>query len=272
VTGDESGGCSPISGTPYIGRGQYNAFCEAPALQAQEAVIRTSAVIPATAVTGDRPGAGGSVMTGDERGACEVVSGTPYVGVDNATPQCATSGRFVSRANTWVETARAPAPLDFSIVAPARAAQQKQFNDVTGTVYNSERITGPSNKASGLITGTPEFRHRDVVPMRAAVPVKAAESQAENASAASRLTGEGSQAGRPITGDSWNALGKVTGTEGASSLSRNPSERGNPRGMGMNATHFREVETPVVPDSRITGSSGNTGKGSLVTLSGGARG
>jgi hypothetical protein len=276
VTGDESGGCSPISGTPYIGRGQYNAFCEAPALQAQEAVIRTSAVIPATAVTGDRPGAGGSVMTGDERGACEVVSGTPYVGVDNATPQCATSGRFVSRANTWVETARAPAPLDFSIVAPARAAQQRQFNDVTGAVYNSERITGPSNKASGLITGTPEFRHRDVVPMRVAVPVTAAESQAENASAASRLTGEGSQAGRPITVDSWNALGKVTGTEGVSSLSRNPSERGNPRGMGMNATRFREIEPPVVPsvvpDSRITGSSGNTGKGSLVTLSGGARG
>jgi hypothetical protein len=274
VTGDESGGCSPISGTPYIGRGQYNAFCEAPALQAQEAVIRTSAVIPATAVTGDRPGAGGSVMTGDDRGACEVISGTPYVGVDNATPQCSTSGRFVARANTWVETARAPAPLDFSIVAPARAAQQKQFNDVTGTVYNSERITGPSNKAGGLITGTPEFRHRDVAPMRVAVPVKAAESQAENAPAANRLTGEGSQAGRQITGDSWNALGKVTGTEGASSLSRNPSERGNPRGMGMSATRFREVEhpAPAVPDSRITGSSGNSGKGSLVTLSGGARG
>ena len=274
VTGDESGGCSPISGTPYIGRRQYNAFCEAPALKAQEAVIRTSAVIPATAVTGDRPGSGGSVMTGDERGACEVVSGTPYVGVDNATPQCATSGRFISRANTWVETARAPAPLDFSIVAPARAAQQKQFNDVTGTVYNSDRITGSSNKADGLITGTPEFRHRDVVPMRAAEPVKAAEAQAENTSAANRLTGEGSQAGREITGASWNPLGKVTGTEGASSLSRNPSERGNPRGMGMNATRFREVEHPVpaVPDSRITGSSGNSGKGSLVTLSGGARG
>jgi len=274
VTGDESGGCSPISGTPYIGRGQYNAFCEAPALQAQEAVIRTSAVIPATAVTGDRPGAGGSVMTGDERGACEVISGTPYVGVDNTTTQCATSGRFVPRGTTYIEMTRPPAPLDFSIVAPARAAQQKQFNDVTGTVYNSERITGPSNKAGGLITGTPEFRHRDVAPMRVAVPVKAAEPQAENAPAANRLTGEGSQSGRQITGDSWNALGKVTGTEGASSLSRNPSERGNPRGMGMSATRFREVEhpAPAVPDSRITGSSGNSGKGSLVTLSGGARG
>ena len=265
VTGDESGGCSPISGTPYIGRGQYNGFCEAPALQAQEARIRTGAVIPAAAVTGDRPGAGGSVMTGDERGACEVVSGTPYVGVDNTTPQCATSGRFVSRGTTQVEAARLPAPLDFSISTPARAAQQKQYGDVTGSAYSSERITGPVNKAGGLITGTPEFRHRDAATAQTA--------QAEAITAARRLTGEGSQAGRSITGDAWDAMSRVTGTEGASSQFRNLSERGNPRGMGTSAAHFREVvEHPVVPDSRITGSSGNSGKGALVTLSGGARG
>lgn len=265
VTGGESGGCSPISGTPYIGRGQYNGFCEAPALQAQEARIRTSAVIPATAVTGDRPGAGGSVMTGDERGACEVVSGTPYVGVDNTTTQCATSGRFVPRGTTHIEMTRPPAPMDFSISTPARAAQQKQFGDVTGSAYSSERITGPVNKAGGLITGTPEFRHRDAAAVQSA--------QAETVAAARRLTGEGSQAGRAVTGDAWDAMSKVTGTEGASSLSRNPSARGNPRGMGMNAALFREVvEHPAVPDSRITGSSGNSGKGALVTLSGGARG
>ena len=267
VTGDESGGCSPISGTPYIGRGQYNGFCESPALEAQAARIRSSAVIPAAAVTGDRPGAGGSVMTGDERGACEVVSGTPYVGVDNTTSQCATSGRFVGRGKSFIDLPRSPAPTDFSISTPARAAQQRQFNDVTGTGYNSERITGPVNKGGGLITGTPEFRHRDVGLAQAVQ----AEAQA---AAAQRLTGEGSQAGRPVTGDAWNAMSKVTGTEGASSLSRNPSARGNPRGMGMNAMRFREEEVaqPPVPDSRITGSSGNTGKGALVTLSGGARG
>jgi hypothetical protein len=61
------------------------------------------------------------------------------------------------------------------------------------------------------------------------------------------LTGEGSQAGRAITGDAWDAMSKVTGTEGASSLSRNPSARGNPRGMGMGAAIFREVvEHPAV--------------------------
>ena len=267
VTGDESGGCSPISGTPYIGRGQYNNFCEAPATQGQEARIKTSALIPATVVTGDRPGSGGSVMTGDERGACEIVSGTPYVGSDNMVSQCTTSNRFISRSSTYVEPARPPAPIDFSIVSPARAAQQRheQSGEVTGSAYSGERITGPGVKADGLITGTPEFRHRDAGTQRTA--------QEEVLTAARRLTGEGSQSGRNVTGDAWGALSRVTGTEGASSNARNSSARGNPRGMGMNAVRFRdETETPPVPESRITGSSGNTGRGALVTLSGGARG
>ena len=265
VTGDEPGGCSPISGTPYIGRGQYNSFCESPALSQQEARIRTSASIPATSVTGDRPGAGGSKMTGDERGACGIISGTPYIGLDNTVSQCAPSGRFVTRPSTWEETPRAPAPIDFSISTPARTAQKKQSNDVTGTGYNSERITGPVNKANGLITGTPEFRHRDA-PQAQVV-------QEEVVSAARRVTGEGSQDGRAVTGDAWSGLSRVSGTEGASSQSRNLTERGNPRGMGMNASRFKEeAEPPAVPDSRITGSSGSTGRGALVTLSGGARG
>jgi hypothetical protein len=265
VTGDEHGGCSPISGTPYIGRNQYSNFCEAPAKEAQEARLKTSALIPATAVTGDRPGAGGSVMTGDERGACEIVSGTPYVGADNTASNCATSNRFVTRTSTWVEPSRPPAPLDFSIVSPARAAQQKVYDGVTGTEYSSERITGPVNMAGGLITGTPEFRHRDAGMVQG--------TQEEVAAAASRLTGEGSQAGREITGDAWNAMSRVTGTEGASSQVRNPSERGNPRGAGANAARFREEVQPAqVPPSRITGSAGNAGAGALVTLSGGARG
>lgn len=272
VTGDEPGGCAPISGTPYIGRGQYNGFCESPALSDQEARIRTGASIPALSVTGDRPGAGGSKMTGDERGACEVISGTPYIGVDNTVSQCATSGRFVARPSTWVEPTRAPAPTDFSIKTPARAAQIKHSNDVTGTGYNSERITGPVNKANGLITGTPEFRHRDL-PQPVPAVQQSAGAQEEAVTAARRVTGEGSQAGRPVTGDAWSGLSRVSGTEGASTQSRNLSERGNPRGMGMNASRFKEeVQPPAVPDSRITGSAGNTGRGALVTLSGGARG
>ena len=265
VTGDESGGCAPISGTPYIGRSQYGEFCETPSVSAQEALIPSSALISATAVTGDRPGAGGSVMTGDERGACEPVSGTPYVGTDNMVSQCMTSGRFVSRAQSWDEPARAPAPADFSIQSPARVAQDRRGDEITGSIYSNERITGPVNKATGLITGTPEFRHRDAQSQQV--------EQEDLAAAAQRLTGEGSQAGTRITGDAWDSSSRVTGTEGTSSLARNMSMRGQPRGEGASARRFREVvEHPPAPESRITGSAGNYGKGAMVTLSGGARG
>jgi hypothetical protein len=97
--------------------------------------------------------------------------------------------------------------------------------------------------------------------------------QPEMVAASSRLTGEGNQSGRPVTGDAWGAMSRVSGTEGVSSQSRNPTVRGNPRGMGMNATLFREtIERPAPQESRITGSSGTTNKGAAVTLSGGARG
>jgi hypothetical protein len=70
----------------------------------------------------------------------------------------------------------------------------------------------------------------------------------------------------------WLDQSRVTGTEGASSLMRNPSLRGQPRGEGSNAAKFREVERPEIPSSRVTGSSGNTERGAAVTVSGGARG
>jgi hypothetical protein len=193
-----------------------------------------------------------------------VISGTPYVGADNSVTQCLTSGRFVSRAQRWQEPERPPAPLDFSIASPARQALDRRSDAVTGTASHSERITGPVNKAGGLITGTPEFRHRDTA--RAVVETDT------TVAAARRLTGEGSQDGRKITGDAWGAMSRVSGTEGASSMMRNMTQRGQSRGTGMNAQVNRDVERPELPESRITGSAGSTGKGAAVTLSGGARG
>ena len=265
VTWNEYGSCSPVSGTPYIGRGQYNSFCEPAETLAQATRTRDSAVIPAALVTGDRPGAGGSAMTGDERGACEPVTGTPYVGADNVAGHCLTSNRFVSQDRVRAAPPKPPAPADFSIKSPAQQAWERRtgMGDITGTAYNSERITGPINKASGLITGTPEFRHLDTRNLMV--------EQEEKQAAARRLTGEGSQAGTRITGDAWHAQSRVTGTEGASSLMRNMSMRGEPRGFGANAQQFREIERPPIPESRITGSAGSAVRGAVVTVSGGAR-
>lgn len=235
-------------------------------LDRRHAVATTAvAVIPAFAVTGDRPGAGGSPMTGDERGACLPVSGTPYIGEDNAPTNCeGSSGRFVSRVRISAPEENEPLPLDFSIHSPAREAWERRQSSITGTAEGGERITGPINKAGGLITGTPDFRHRAVV---------ARAEESEMLPAASRLSGEGAQAGPRVTGDAWHAMSRVTGTEGASAHVRNPSLRGEPRGGGgaVGAREFRELERPTAPESRVTGSSGNTSRGALVTVSGGAR-
>jgi hypothetical protein len=87
-----------------------------------------------------------------------------------------------------------------------------------------------------------------------------------------RVTGEGMDAGTRITGDDWDRGDRVTGTEGSSATRRNPTRRGGP----MSAMDFRKLEarnTDVPqPVSKVTGSSGNTDSGSLITYSGGARG
>jgi hypothetical protein len=85
----------------------------------------------------------------------------------------------------------------------------------------------------------------------------------------SRITGEGQSAGN-ITGDDWDRGDKVTGTEGVSARKRNPSRAGFMGAMPP-VDNKRNDETEK-PDFLITGSSGNTRDGQLVTFSGGARG
>ena len=270
VTGDEVGACSAVSGTPYIGRRQYDRFCEPPQRALQQSQQMRGTTISAAAVTGDRPGAGGSNVTGDERGACGPVSGTPYVGLDNGPARCPpATARFVPRAALPPAAPALPAPSDFSIHSPARQARDRNgdgHDPITGSAFTSSRITGPINKADGLITGTPEFRHSEP----ANAPALPAADQAP--SAATRLTGEGSQSGSRVSGDAWQGKGRVTGTEGSSSLARNPSQRGEPRAMGMNALRFRDqVERTEPPPSPVTGSAGSAARGAAVTVSGGAR-
>ena len=73
-----------------------------------------------------------------------------------------------------------------------------------------------------------------------------------------------------VTGDDWDRGDKVTGTEGASSRKRNPSRAGFMSAMPpMEVKRNEETEKP---DFLITGSSGNTREGQLVSFSGGARG
>jgi hypothetical protein len=121
--------------------------------------------------------------------------------------------------------------------------------------------------ASGKITGTEQFRFDRRAAQRLAAAAPAALS-AEAEAPVSRVTGEGS--GTKVTGDDWDRGDRVTGTEGSSARRRNPTRVGPMSGM-PGQQNKRNQEVPL-PNNKVTGSSGSTDQGSLITVSGGARG
>ncbi|ANJ68323.1 hypothetical protein A9404_06285 [Halothiobacillus diazotrophicus] len=311
MSGDERGGCMPVTGDEYYGVEHFEPFCTStPEPQPQK--VEQSMTCHGQVVSGTSVDAS-DIVTGNEFGAHRPISGTPYQGAQqtgciqpsamNGAMGAArqVSNRYVRFANPELANP-APveeAPVDFSITTPARAAQRR----ITGSAMDhSRRITGPGMLANGLITGTPEFRHGDnqargfAQPMAMAMaqrpapapiemaptPVVAEPAQepapvaeglacAPRSAGTERVTGEGKDRCR-ITGDDWSVNDHITGTAGQWASARNPSMRGNARGAVVNARNNRDVARPEAPGSRITGSSGNDTSGSLITYSGGARG
>jgi hypothetical protein len=268
VTGDEPGTCKVVTGTPYAGLEDAGNWCSTKDVQA---VRQRTPVRMGTVMSGIQPGIGG-VMTGAERGACEDITGTPYVGSDQLAASCGTD---------------APLPVDFpqplttapwqefSVQSPARVAQveREHTGAVTGSTYeHGGRITGPFDMAAGKVTGTEQFRfdRREREEARGPLTAPAAPSAATGERPKSRVTGEGISTGLTITGDDWNRGRHVTGTEGPSARRRNPTRPGAMSAMPQ----FQPKRNEAIPEpvSRITGSSGNTTSGSLITVSGGARG
>ena len=274
VTGDEPGSCQAVTGTPYAGLEQAGQYCGTPAVQAIRERTPVRPGTPAAPMTGIQPGIGG-VMTGAERGACEAISGTPYVGGDQLAAACGAEAPAGSDSHGQSETG---APWTrFSVMSPARAAQQQrdEQSSVTGTSYEEagQRITGPIDMAGGKVTGTEQFRFdnrefQNRQPQVRQFQPTAPEAAEAPTKPASRVTGEGSST--KVTGDDWDRGEHVTGTEGASARRRNPTRPGPMSAMSpFERKRNEETEWPV---SRVTGSSGNTDKGSLITVSGGARG
>ena len=275
VTGDEYGACKPVTGTSYIGADQYADFCASRV--ATEAINRARLGRNAE-LTGTQPGPDAK-LTGNARGECQTVSGSPYMGEVQQAGACGRPAMATHYRARSPEGASSSAgitgnamdalgnrqPGDFSVISPARSAQDSETQRITGSAYGgSGRITGSLARATGLVSGTPEFRYRDGSESAVAMVVASTEPAPE------RITGEGRE--RSVTGDAWDRGGRVTGTEGLSAARRNPTQRGEPRGNGTSARVNRETEHPALAPSRVTGSSGSSTTGAAVTLSGGARG
>ncbi len=294
VTGDEPGSCEIITGTAYLGTGPFGQHCGPAATQAAAARVQAIRGTPGAGLTGRQPGINGA-MTGGAKGVCQSVTGTPYLGGDQFFAACGQG------AEATPGSADFPQPLAggnwdaFSVGTPARTAQAADRSNqsgrgVTGTRYDEakSRITGPFNMASGVVTGTQDFRLQRpgsagqrgganpapmAMSMALATPATEAETPAEtDTEPHSRITGEGLDGGTRITGNDWGRNERVTGTEGTSALSRNPTRRGTPAKPFAGARAYRDAQERQAPEQHITGGGGNTERGALVTLSGGARG
>lgn len=275
VTGDEPGSCNAITGTPYAGVEVYEQFCAPQAAQNAPMPMR-SRMNRATGVMPEF--ASQRTMTDARKSARDDRAAPPYLG---ASPVAADRGLGAVPGNPDF-----PQPLDgvswaatFSVTTPAREAQRAQRQSgVTGTRYEQGNITGPFVMGEGKITGTEQFRFgASESQLDAPVAVMPEQTVTDDADETpkSRITGEGIDTGLRITGDDWGRNDRVTGTEGRSAVRRNPTRRGN-SGRGAMAMMTRrpaqEEKQQEVAPSRVTGSSGNTEKGALITVSGGARG
>jgi len=272
VTGDEPGTCKAVTGTPYAGIEQADQLCDGKATAEIQQRTPQRLGTPGARLTGQQPGIGGK-MTGAHKGACESLTGTPYIGGDQLVETCGVSSSTdISYAQE--EKDNSAAWTSFSVQSPARAAHIKRDNQdgVTGTSYeDGSRITGPFDMASNKVTGTEQFRFDRKQQKNELNPVDQISNEQSETRSISRITGEGQSAGLNITGDDWARGEHVTGTEGASAHRRNPSRPGGAMSAMQAAEIKRNKEVPQ-PDFLITGSSGNTQVGQLVTFSGGARG
>ena len=269
VTGDEPGTCKVVTGTPYAGLEQAGDFCNSKSVAE---IRQRTPVRGSNRMSGIQPGIGG-VLTGAGRGACEAVTGTPYIGGDQLAKVC---GAAAAQDSDFPQPLAGSQPWQqFSIQSPARSAQvgREPAGAVTGTSYEQgSRITGPFDLAGDMVTGTEQFRFdRRGSSQIARGPIEVPVSVDEDVRPTSRVTGEGISAGLKITGDDWDRGERVTGTEGVSARRRNPTRPGSKTSMPASLQPKRNEERPE-PICRVTGSSGNTTAGSLITVSGGARG
>ncbi len=258
VTGDERGFCQAVTGIGYQGKEDVSAVCETNSSVSPPEKVLVSGTVGGQVVTGDRSGSV-SGMTGAEVGSCQPVSGTAYVGTEFASDNCS-------------------AEAQASIVQRSKQAAIQSSKPMTGVRPGVMGLTGAQKGACELVSGT---RYQSASEMSQVCESSGAATLGDSdypvvigQATAATLAGDvttSSTSSSAITGDGWEKGNKVTGTDGAWAAKRNPSIRGVQGQSPMSAANFRPHSMPDVPQSPITGSSGNTVEGSKVTLSGGAR-
>ncbi len=248
VTGDESGACNVITGTPYAGPNQYQTFCSAENEEKAERRI-SSEMASDNFISGDVLSSADHV-TGTQRGSEHNITGTSYYKVDPEGDEKMDVMERVKKINN-----------SFSVHSPQRESQERVGTDAVNAPTAESRITGTFSVGEGKITGNQEFRFNP-------------RPKVETISDKSRVTGEGRVEGKTITGSAaWISKDNVTGTEGHIAAERNPSQRKGDSHAWAGARKFKDKGTRPEPTHHVTGMVGWSPKASVpITVSGGGQG
>jgi hypothetical protein len=260
VTGGESGYCKNVTGTGYQGKEEVETVCHASVPTNTPGKVNVSGTFGGQKVTGDRSG-GNSNITGGEAGRCKSVSGSPYMGKESFESSCSVEEQTMVQKKTQPSGRQHGYPLTGIQPGPQglTGAQKGACELVSGTHYQGADQAGAlclSSQAASPGESDFPMMMGQATPVDMSQPFPSVEPAPKSSS---------------ITGDGWDKGNKVTGIDGPFAAQRNPSIRGMQGQTPMSAANFRPIAMEEVPQSPITGSSGNTGQGSKVTLSGGAR-
>ncbi|MBF6058995.1 carboxysome assembly protein CsoS2 [Thiomicrorhabdus heinhorstiae] len=140
MTGAEAGSCKAISGTPYVGSEQI-ASC-APAQRSEINQRQRQGINPA--ISGVQPGPQG--LTGAQKGACQLVSGTHYQGGDQTAMVCDTTNAAIPGESDFPQMMGTPQMQAQPQTAPMPAAEP--------AVEQGAKITGDGWDRGSKVTGT----------------------------------------------------------------------------------------------------------------------
>lgn len=284
ITGDQRGNCNRVTGSEYLSSDHFKEVC---AVGSQTGSARLSFSTPARgqSIAGRNAQSTPSMaaVTGTPYGDMRIAAGDTGPKRPVANERGPRSSAVTDRQIEQAPTRPASPPAQISATGPAQPGEGDfprvmgaepavqgvlmpavEPANVTGTRYEQGRISGAFALAEGRVTGTEQFRFD-----RRRAPAAEFEVAASSPQAQISVTGEGMETGLRITGDDWNRGDRVTGTEGLSSIRRNPTLRGP--GSAMPEVQEKRNDTTPVATSKVTGGSGNSERGAVVTVSGGAR-
>jgi len=140
MTGAEAGDCQTVTGTSYTGMEQSQ-FCS----NDQQAEMKVRQRQGANAsVSGVQPGLGG--LTGAQKGACQLVSGTHYQGSDQTAMMCDTNNAAIPGESDF--------PLKIGQTQMYAQPMAETMHSVESVKEQASNITGAGWDTGSKVTGT----------------------------------------------------------------------------------------------------------------------